>query len=63
MNEQLLIQRINELTVAVFLQEMRAQVMAKLLAQANAVIKEEGAKAKELAESICGQIEVYDRMC
>lgn len=61
MNEQMLIQRINELTVAVFLQEMRAQVMAKLLDQANAVIKEEGIKSKALAEAICGQIEAYDR--
>lgn len=61
MNEQMLIQRINELTVAVFLQEMRAQVLVGLLAQANAVIEEEGAKARVLAETICGQIEAYDR--
>lgn len=58
--EMMLVNRVNQLTMMVFLQEMRAQVLAQQVREANAVIEGSTRAMQELTETMLGAIEAYD---
>lgn len=64
--ERILIDRCNQLTMMVFLQELRVRALAEQNRQANAVIETAADTLREMTEALLGQIEVYsgegDRM-
>lgn len=64
--EIILIDRCNQLTMMVFLQELRVRALAEQNRQANAVIETAADTLREMTEALLGQIEVYsgegDRM-
>lgn len=64
--ERILVDRCNQLTMMVFLQELRVRALAEQNKQANAVIETAADTLREMTEALLGQIEVYsgegDRM-
>lgn len=64
--EIILIDRCNQLTMMVFLQELRVRALAEQNRQANAVIETAADTLREMTAALLGQVEVYsgegDRM-
>lgn len=63
--ETQLVDRCNRLTMMLFLQEMRAQVMARQISEANAVIETAAETLQKMTEVLCGAVDAREigRMC
>lgn len=58
--ETQLVDRCNRLTAMIFLQELRAQVLARQVREANAVIEETTRQFQDLTQELLGAVSVYD---
>ena len=58
--ETQLIDRCNRLTAMVFLQELRAQVLARQVQEANAVIEATTRQFQEITRELIGAAEAYN---
>lgn len=59
-NEMMLIDRCNQLTMMVFMQEVRVRIMAEQNRQANEVIETAAQTLREMTEALLGQVKACD---